>query len=93
MSNGRSKKQVSDELKTAKNHRQKLAVMKAKLIDMSIEWEDVDEFFRSRLEQLAEVFNEMDGLFADFIVDENARLVLAQKNKNQLSLLEDESGS
>lgn len=74
--------------KQAANHRVKLSKMRAKLIAMSLEWEDVDEFFRSKLEQLAGHCDELDSQFVEFVADEKEFDRIQKPNKNQLSLLE-----
>ena len=75
----------------AANHRRKLKTLKTKIMEMSADWEDEDEFFRVRFEQLTNGFDELGKQLDEFIADkkEDCAASMPTKNRNQLSLLED----
>lgn len=51
----------------ASNNKRSLASMRAKLLAMAAEWDEVDQFFLSQFEQLADAVEEVEKNLDQFV--------------------------
>lgn len=63
----RKKAGFTDPVKQAKSDASDLRSMAGRLLDMSANWGEVDECFRSELERAAELLADIQGQFSEFI--------------------------